>query len=319
MEIVKLPTKKGVLYLIPSPLGGNTPLEVLPLTVRKVIEEVTHFVVENEKDARSFIKRMNPKKDQDSLTLYPLNKFTLPEEILTYLDPIQEGITMGVISDAGCPGVADPGALIVSKAHDLKIKIKPLVGPSSILLALMASGMNGQSFAFNGYLPIDKLERKNKIKVDFEHLGISDIFVQDNHSVSEQTGTLRGLHFQVPPHAQGKLVRCGRGSIFDVAVDIRRGSPTYGSWVGYELTAENGHQLYIPGGFAHGFQTLKPDSEIVYKCTQYFASEAEGAVRWDDPDIKINWPLNDISVLSEKDMAAPFLAALDSPFAWDGV
>lgn len=150
-------------------------------------------------------------------------------------------------------------------------------------------------------------------------LGISDIFVQDNHSVSEQTGTLRGLHFQVPPHAQGKLVRCGRGSIFDVAVDIRRGSPTYGSWVGYELTAENGHQLYIPGGFAHGFQTLKPDSEIVYKCTQYYASEAEGAVRWDDPDIKINWPLNDISVLSEKDMAAPFLAALDSPFAWDGV
>ena len=149
-------------------------------------------------------------------------------------------------------------------------------------------------------------------------LGISDIFVQDNHSVSEQTGTLRGLHFQVPPHAQGKLVRCGRGSIFDVAVDIRRGSPTYGSWVGYELTAENGHQLYIPQGFAHGFQTLKSDSEIVYKCTQYYAPEAEGALRWDDPDIKINWPLKNIIALSEKDMSAPFLASLGSLFTWDG-
>ncbi|MDA8640693.1 SAM-dependent methyltransferase [Flavobacteriaceae bacterium] len=156
--------EKGVLYLIPSPLGQNAPMEVLPLTVRKVIEELTHFIVENEKDARAFIKRISPKKNQSTLKLFPLNKFTLPEEILTYLDPIEEGITMGVISDAGCPGVADPGAEIVKMAHRKKITIHPLVGPSSILLAIMGSGLNGQNFAFNGYLPIDKAKRQKEIK-----------------------------------------------------------------------------------------------------------------------------------------------------------
>ena len=100
----------------------------------------------------------------------------------------------------------------------------------------------------------------------FEY-GIDIEFVQDNHSISKEVGTLRGLHFQALPHAQAKLVRCGRGALFDVAVDIRRGSPTYGKWEGFELTAENGHQVYVPIGFAHGFITLEPDSEIVYKCT----------------------------------------------------
>ena len=113
---------------------------------------------------RYIIKRINPKKDQNSLTLYPLNKFTLPEEILTYLDPIKEGISMGVISDAGCPGVADPGAEIVKMAHRKNITIRPLVGPSSILMAVMSSGLNGQNFAFNGYIPIDKSKRKKEIK-----------------------------------------------------------------------------------------------------------------------------------------------------------
>ena len=164
MESIDQPIEKGILYLIPSPLGENAPMEVLPLTVRKVIEEVTHFIVENEKDARRFIKRISPKKDQSLLQLYPLNKFTSPEEILTYLDPIQEGITMGVISDAGCPGVADPGAEIVKMAHRKNIVVRPLVGPSSILLALMGSGLNGQNFAFNGYLPIDKSKRQKEIK-----------------------------------------------------------------------------------------------------------------------------------------------------------
>ena len=103
----------------------------------------------------------------------------------------------------------------------------------------------------------------------YAEMGIDVEFVQDNHSLSRAVGTLRGLHFQAPPAAQGKLVRCGRGAIFDVAVDIRRGSPTYGQWKGHELTAENGHQLYVPVGFAHGFVTLEPDSEIVYKCTGY--------------------------------------------------
>lgn len=139
-------------------------------------------------------------------------------------------------------------------------------------------------------------------------------FVQDNHSLSHTVGTLRGLHFQVPPAAQGKLVRCGRGAIFDVAVDIRRGSPTYGHWEGHELSAENGHQLYVPVGFAHGFVTLEPDSEILYKCTDYYAPETEGAVRWDSCGIE--WPLSGDPILSEKDAIAPALAGFDSPFVY---
>ena len=112
----------------------------------------------------------------------------------------------------------------------------------------------------------------------YSELGIDDEFVQDNHSRFARGGYASGLHFQAPPHAQAKLVRCGRGAIFDVAVDIRRGSPTYGQWEGYELTAEKRHQLYVPVGFAHGFVTLEPDSEIVYKCSDYYAPETEGAV-----------------------------------------
>ena len=146
----------------------------------------------------------------------------------------------------------------------------------------------------------------------YAEMGVDVEFVQDNHSLSQDVGTLRGLHFQAPPAAQGKLVRCGRGAIFDVTVDIQRGSPTYGLWEGYELTAENGHQLYVPVGFAHGFVTLEPDSEIVYKCTDYYAPETEGAVRWDSCGIE--WPLNGTPILSEKDVAAPPLKDFESPF-----
>ena len=148
----------------------------------------------------------------------------------------------------------------------------------------------------------------------YADMGIDVEFVQDNHSLSHAAGTLRGLHFQGPPAAQGKLVRCGRGAIFDVAVDIRRGSPTYGKWEGYELTAENGHQLYVPVGFAHGFVTLEPDSEIVYKCTDYYSPETEGAVRWDS--CGIDWPLSVDPILSDKDAIAPALAYFDSPFIY---
>ena len=143
-------------------------------------------------------------------------------------------------------------------------------------------------------------------------LGINEEFVQDNHSLSREAGTLRGLHFQSPPHAQAKLVRCGRGAIFDVAIDIRRGSPTYGKWEGYELSDENGHQLFVPLGFAHGFMTLQPDSEIVYKCTDYYAPHTEGSVLWDSCGIE--WPLSDNPILSDKDTIAPALADFDSPF-----
>jgi len=145
-------------------------------------------------------------------------------------------------------------------------------------------------------------------------MGIDIEFVQDNHSLSRDVGTLRGLHFQAPPHSQGKLVRCGRGAIFDVAVDIRRGSKTYGQWVGYVLSADNAHQLYVPTGFAHGFVTLEPDSEIVYKCSDYYAPETEGAIRWDDPDIGIDWLLTGNPILSEKDALAPSLKYFESPF-----
>lgn len=148
--------------------------------------------------------------------------------------------------------------------------------------------------------------------------GINERFVQDNHSLSAEIGTVRGLHFQAPPAAQAKLVRCGRGAIFDVAVDIRKGSATYGKWVGYELSAENGAQLFIPAGFAHGFATLQSDSEIIYKCSDYYAPESEGALRWDDPAIGIVWPLKDAAILSEKDAVAPVLANLDSPFHMEG-
>lgn len=148
----------------------------------------------------------------------------------------------------------------------------------------------------------------------YADLGINVEFVQDNHSLSRSVGTLRGLHFQGPPTAQGKLVRCGRGAIFDVAVDIRRGSPSYGHWQGYKLSAKNGHQLYVPVGFAHGFVTLEPDSEIVYKCTDYYAPKTEGAVRWDS--CGIDWPFPGDPILSDKDASAPSLRDFESPFIY---
>jgi dTDP-4-dehydrorhamnose 3,5-epimerase len=147
--------------------------------------------------------------------------------------------------------------------------------------------------------------------------GITLDFVQDNHSLSAQKGTIRGLHFQSDPHAQDKLVRCGRGSLFDVAVDIRAGSPTYGRWVGETLSFENGRQLLVPRGFLHGFVTLEPDTEIIYKYTDYYAPECDGAVRWDDPNIGIDWPLDGAQpVLNGKDANAPLLADFKTPFTY---
>ena len=165
--------KPGILYLIPTPLGENPPLEVLPLTVKKIIEDQNHFIIENEKAARRFIKKIAPNKNQDQLILYPLNKFITQEETETYLDQCEAGISMGLFSDAGCPGIADPGSVIVAKAHRLGIQVKPIVGPSSLILAMMSSGMNGQNFAFNGYLPIEKKKRRQAI-IKFEKKAIKD-------------------------------------------------------------------------------------------------------------------------------------------------
>ncbi|WP_298533474.1 SAM-dependent methyltransferase [uncultured Algibacter sp.] len=157
-------TSKGKLYLIPTTLGDNNPAEVLPITVKKTIEDTDVFIVENEKTARRFIKKICPQKPQPSLKLFLLNKHTEEVDLPSFLEPCKAGINIGLLSEAGCPGVADPGADIVKIAHNENIKVVPLVGPSSILMAIMSSGMNGQSFTFNGYLPIDKTERKNEIK-----------------------------------------------------------------------------------------------------------------------------------------------------------
>lgn len=147
--------------------------------------------------------------------------------------------------------------------------------------------------------------------------GIDIGFVQDNHSCSHEVGTVRGLHYQRPPHAQAKLVRCGRGRVFDVAVDAREGSPTFGKWFGTELSADNGRQLLIPAGFLHGFVTREPDSELLYKCSDIYAPDCDGAVRFDDPSIGIDWGIDPRSaILSEKDRNAPLFQNFATPFVY---
>ena len=138
-------------------------------------------------------------------------------------------------------------------------------------------------------------------------------FVQENTSLTLKAGTIRGLHTQIPPHAQGKLIRCVSGKVFDVAVDIRHGSDTFGRWVGIELSAENGKQLWIPPGFLHGFCTMEPNSEVTYKCTAYYSPAHDRAVAWNDDQIGIDWPVKN-PILSEKDLAAPKLNAVDFAF-----
>ncbi|MGG5819311.1 dTDP-4-dehydrorhamnose 3,5-epimerase [Falsiroseomonas sp. HW251] len=151
---------------------------------------------------------------------------------------------------------------------------------------------------------------------DFAALGIAEEFVQDNWSRSDPVGTLRGLHFQRPPHAQAKLVRVLRGAILDVAVDLRRSSPTYAQHVTVTLEEGDGRMLYVPAGFAHGFCTLRPGTEVAYKVDDCYAPECDGGVAWDDPDIGIDWPVGQASVvLSEKDARLPRLADLPRIFA----
>jgi len=147
----------------------------------------------------------------------------------------------------------------------------------------------------------------------FRNAGINLIFVQDNYSLSETRCVLRGLHYQLPPRAQDKLVRVIRGAIFDVAVDIRRSSPTFGKWVGVELSAEKWNQLLIPKGFAHGFVTLVDNSEVAYKVTDTYSPEHDRAIRFDDPQIAIRWPVTlEAMILSDKDRTAPLLEAAET-------
>ncbi len=153
-------------------------------------------------------------------------------------------------------------------------------------------------------------------KSDFISAGIDIDFVQDNHSKSTK-GVLRGLHYQLNPKAQGKLVRCIKGSVFDVAVDIRKGSPTFGKYVGIELSSDNHLMLFIPKGFAHGFLTLSDEAEIIYKVSgAEYSQKYERSIRWDDKDININWPIDREPILSEKDKKAPFLKDADINFVY---
>lgn len=157
--------EKGKIYLIPTTLGENARIEyAIPAFVSEIVNSIEHYIVENEKTARHYLKKLKIEKPLQELQLYPLNKFTPIEDVPGYLKPALDGKPIGLISEAGCPGIADPGADIVKLAHELGIKVVPLVGPSSILLALIASGLNGQNFAFHGYLPIEARERVKKIK-----------------------------------------------------------------------------------------------------------------------------------------------------------
>jgi len=186
----------GKLYLIPTTLGETEPLEVMPLSIKKVIEQIDYYIVENEKSARRFIKSIAPKKSQPSLNLKLLDKYAVEEETQRYLDVCRQGINVGLLSEAGVPAIADPGASIVKLAHQQNIQVVPLVGPSSILMAMMASGMNGQNFAFNGYLPIDKGDRKRAIK-DLERIsmdkGQSQIFIETPYRNDKMLADLKAI------------------------------------------------------------------------------------------------------------------------------
>ncbi|MBB1192390.1 SAM-dependent methyltransferase [Flavobacterium sp. SOK18b] len=174
-------TSLGKLYLIPTTMGDCDPMDVFPQTIKRSIELIDTYIVENDKTARKSIKLVCPEKKQADLKLYVLNKHTETKEHLEFIKPLLEGHNMGLMSEAGCPGVADPGAVIVKLAHEKGIQVVPLVGPSSILLAMMASGMNGQSFTFHGYLPIEKDEKKSSLKtlerISFEK-NQSQIFIE---------------------------------------------------------------------------------------------------------------------------------------------
>ena len=187
---------KGKLYLIPTRLGDDVPLEVLPISIKKVLEQVNHYIVENEKPARRFIKKISPSKSQRSLIINTVNKYTDVSEIPNYLLPCLNGESIGLLSDAGCPGIADPGAEVVKIAHEKNIPVTPLVGPSSIDLAMMSSGMNGQNFTFNGYLPIDKNERKSTIKhlerISFER-NQAQIFIETPYRNDKMFADLKAI------------------------------------------------------------------------------------------------------------------------------
>jgi 16S rRNA (cytidine1402-2'-O)-methyltransferase len=202
--------KQGSIYLIPTTLGDTAETaDVIPVKIYQVINTIDEYIVENEKSARHYLKKLGIVKPLQEIVLHPLNKHTDVKQIGSYLNSIYEGKNIGVISEAGCPGVADPGADVVKLAHKKKIKVIPLVGPSSILLALMASGFNGQSFAFNGYLPKERDERIKKIK-ELEKL------VQQKHQTQLFIETpYRNMHLM-----EDVLGTCNSETLLCIACDI---------------------------------------------------------------------------------------------------
>lgn len=201
---------KGKLYLIPVPLGDTAETaDVLPVKVNRVINTIDEYIVENEKSARQYLKKVGLQKPLQEIILHPLNQHTEPQEISGYLNSIFEGKNIGVLSEAGCPGVADPGAEAVRLAHEKDITVVPLVGPSSILLSLMASGFNGQSFAFNGYLPKERAERIKKIK-ELERLA-----VQRNQTQLFIETPYRNMHL-----LEDLLANCDKQTKLCIACDI---------------------------------------------------------------------------------------------------
>ena len=180
----------GKLYLVPNKLGESKTYN-FPIYQSTLINNIKYFIFENEKPGRAFIKNINPKKNQSELNISILNKYSTEKDINSFLNPCLNGNDIALISDAGCPGIADPGSEIVRLAHENEIKVIPLVGPSSILLALMGSGMNGQNFKFNGYLPIEKNERKKKIKIlENKSLVTTQIFMETPYRNNKFFSTL---------------------------------------------------------------------------------------------------------------------------------
>lgn len=206
----KIMIEKGKLYLIPTTLGDTAETaDVLPVKINEIINTIDEYIVENEKSARHYLKKMGIKKPLPEIILHPLNQHTKPHEISTYLNAIAEGKNIGIISEAGCPGVADPGADVVKSAHEKNITVIPLVGPSSILMSLMASGFNGQNFAFNGYLPKERSERIKKIK-ELERLAI-----QKNQTQMFIETPYRNMHL-----LDDMIVNCEKQTKLCIACDI---------------------------------------------------------------------------------------------------
>lgn len=203
-------TEKGRLYLIPTTLGDTAETaDVIPVKVNRVIDTIDEYIVENEKSARHYLKKIGIRKPLQELVLHPLNQHTKAQEITSYLDAAFSGKNIGVISEAGCPGVADPGAEVVKLAHEKNITVIPLVGPSSILLSLMASGFNGQSFAFNGYLPKERQDRIRKIK-ELERLAL-----QKNQTQLFIETPYRNMHL-----LEDLLANCDKQTHLCIACDI---------------------------------------------------------------------------------------------------